>query len=105
MDHQTFRPNIVIESEFPFGEERLGKGKIGENLDLKFVGGCPRCVQISQNQQKKDEHSNVDWEPLTTLKKYHMEAEREAPIFGVYAQAYLSKPEVTISKQEPMVVS
>jgi uncharacterized protein len=56
---RRFRPNIVVESETSSGEKKkdfienswVGKKlKIGEDILLKIIGPCTRCVMISLPQ-------------------------------------------------------
>lgn len=55
VDHQSFRMNMIVDTKYPFSEERFLKGKINEDVDIEFVGTDARCVQITCNHQKKDE--------------------------------------------------
>lgn len=95
---------MIIETKYPFSEERLKKGKLNDDISVYFVGTDPRCVQVSTCHGKKEKDSNIDWEPLTTLKKYRMEKEREQPIFGSYFQLKNKKETSFITMQDKLFI-
>lgn len=61
---ERFRPNLVVESGQPFGEDQWRSLRIG-GVVLKAVKGCDRCIVTTTDQQTgvRDPHK----EPLKTL--------------------------------------
>ena len=65
VEMNRFRPNIVIETEFPHQEDELDTLKF-ENVEFQNVKPCGRCIMINTNQDT----SEVKKEPLKTLSTY-----------------------------------
>jgi len=63
----VFRPNLVLDSEQPFIEDRLKSIRIGEVV-LKLVKPCSRCVLTTVDPDTGRRRD--DGEPLKTLASY-----------------------------------
>jgi uncharacterized protein YcbX len=72
-----FRPNVVVETTKAFEENNWRKIKI-DNVLLKGVKRCARCVMINIDQQSGQRNS----EPLKTLSTYRREENKV--LFGHY---------------------
>ncbi len=73
-----FRPNLVVETEFPFAEDHWQTVKIG---DITFVTAkpCERCIVITTDQNTGDRHPTQ--EPLRTLGTFRRTA--KGILFGI----------------------
>jgi uncharacterized protein YcbX len=75
-----FRPNIVIDDEMAFGDDRWAAIEIG-GLRLDLVKPCARCIMITQDQVTG---SRDVANPMTALGRLRMSADRRVPgpLFG-----------------------
>ena len=62
-----FRPNIVVETDTPFLEDRWRYISIGM-IEFNVVKSCSRCVITTTDQQTGER--NPQQEPLRTLSKF-----------------------------------
>lgn len=74
-----FRPNLVLEGLAPYGEDRLGRVRIGEVV-VRGVRPCPRCALTTVDQQT----ARKGKEPLRTLATYRRAPDGEV-VFGTNA--------------------
>ena len=77
---ERFRPNIVIDCDEPWDEDRWRLLRVGDVL-LDFVKPCSRCTVTTVDQQLGTVTGD---EPLSTLKRIRMSADRRVPgvLFG-----------------------
>lgn len=73
-----FRPNLLVQTEVPFEEDRWGELTVGE-CRFAQVKRCPRCVLTTRDPAGWE--GRDDNEPLRTLAKFRREA--GATWFGV----------------------
>jgi len=62
-----FRPNLVLDGLLPYGEDGLAEFGAGDDIRLRAVKPCTRCV-ITTTDQDTGKVDGV--EPLATLKTY-----------------------------------
>jgi len=92
VEETRFRPNILIEGDFPeFSEDKWPSLKIGDVI-FRNVRVCDRCVFTSVDPFMGDKHPQQ--EPLKTLRKYRSAVEEDekkiwgsSPFFGVFLAA------------------
>jgi hypothetical protein len=85
----AFRPNIIIDSEFAYEEDRMQEARIG-NTFMRLVGYCSRCKAVACNYDTNDR--NPELEPNPTLAKYRKH--ELGTLFGTYHQVeVISSPE------------
>ena len=77
----AFRPNIVIDSEFAYEEDRMQEARIGNTL-MRIVGFCSRCKAVANNYDTNDR--NPELEPNPTLNKFRKH--ELGTLFGTYHQ-------------------
>lgn len=77
----AFRPNIIIDSEFAYEEDRMQEARVG-NTFLRIVGYCSRCKAVASNYDTNDR--NPELEPNPTLAKYRKH--ELGTLFGTYHQ-------------------
>lgn len=82
LEMARFRPNIVIDGDIAFEEEKWEWVQIGEVLFRKSAL-CTRCVLITRDLETLALDPKV--EPLRTLKQHHCD-ERGKPIFGIHLE-------------------
>lgn len=75
-----FRPNIVIDGNIAFEEERWEQIQVGEVLFTKSAL-CTRCVLITRNLSTLELDPQA--EPFRTLKQKHTN-DKGKPIFGIH---------------------
>lgn len=75
----NFRPNLVIDGEYPFQEESWQKIQIGA-VQFLNIKPCERCVLITRDPQTHQLDRKM--EPLRTLKKLNTNAAGKV-IFGI----------------------
>ncbi|KAL3284233.1 hypothetical protein HHI36_018396 [Cryptolaemus montrouzieri] len=83
----NFRPNIVVYGPDikPYDEDNWKWLKIGENVILKNVKECTRCVFTTVDPETGKR--NQDKEPLSTLTKYRLSRSPEdEPIMGIHLE-------------------
>ncbi|CAG5124320.1 unnamed protein product [Candidula unifasciata] len=82
---KNFRPNIVIQgTKEPWDEDNWSHLRIGNNLKMRVLAPCDRCLLTTVNPSTRDRRS--DEEPLKTLRTFRMFPEvSKAPLFGVFA--------------------
>ncbi|MGR6466183.1 MOSC domain-containing protein [Rhizobium sp. PAMB 3182] len=75
-----FRPNIVIDCEEPFAEDRWAAVEIG-GIRFDFVKPCVRCVMTTQDQKTG---SREIADPMPALRKLRMSADEriKGVLFG-----------------------
>ncbi|XP_022201863.2 mitochondrial amidoxime-reducing component 1 isoform X2 [Nilaparvata lugens] len=85
----NFRTNLVISGIDPYEEDELRFIRIGNDVILKYIKFCTRCVVTTLNPDTGE--FNRKCEPLETLRSYRMpvddrvnKLENWSPIFGVY---------------------
>lgn len=49
LSHATFRPNVVVDGQYPYAEERFRRIQFNKEMQARFVGTCCRCVQTAAN--------------------------------------------------------
>lgn len=78
-----FRPNIVIDHDEPWAEDRWKNIRIG-GVKLEIVKPCTRCVVTTIDQETGEK---TGAEPLATLKKFRMirQPGLTGVVFGQYA--------------------
>ncbi|XP_049863113.1 mitochondrial amidoxime reducing component 2 isoform X2 [Schistocerca gregaria] len=86
---RQFRPTFVVSGTAPYEEDNWGWIRIGENVILKDVKPCTRCVMTTVHPDTVKKFD--DLEPLRTLRKYRkvtkkseLAIEGEAPVLGRY---------------------
>jgi len=92
VEEKRFRPNILIEGDFPeFSEDKWPTIKIGDVI-FRNVRVCDRCVFTTVDPFIGDKHPQQ--EPLKTLRKYRSAVEEDekkiwgsSPLFGVFLAA------------------
>jgi len=92
VEETRFRPNILIEGDFPpFSEDQWPHIKIGAVV-FRNVRVCDRCVFTTVDPLMGDKHPGQ--EPLKTLRKFRSAEDREeksawgsSPLFGVFLAA------------------
>jgi len=79
----NFRPNLVIESDVPWDEDKWSSLQIG-NSHLNVLEACGRCVLTTVDYEQCERRE--DGEPLKTLKTFRVfpDINKTAPMFGVY---------------------
>jgi len=77
----AFRPNIVIDSQFAYEEDRIQEARIA-NTFVRQVGFCSRCKAVASNYDTNDR--NPELEPNPTLAKYRKH--ELGTLFGTYHQ-------------------
>lgn len=75
---ERFRPNLVIESDVPFGEDDWPALQIGD-VQLDLVKPCDRCIVTTTDQQTGDR--DPAQEPLATLRTFRHQP-RAGVLFG-----------------------
>lgn len=75
VDMRRFRPNLVVDAEQPFAEDRWRRIRVG-TVEFEFVKGCSRCVFTTVDPQTGQKDPQL--EPLRTLGSYRR---REAGVF------------------------
>jgi uncharacterized protein YcbX len=75
-----FRPNIVLDCEEPWAEDRWTGLEIG-GIRFDFVKPCPRCIMTTQDQQTG---SREGANPMPAMGRIRMSADRRVPgpLFG-----------------------
>lgn len=76
---QQFRPNIVIDGDFPFAEQQWTEIQIGE-VSFLNIKPCERCVLITRDPLTH--LLDPKMEPLRTLKKINSDSQGKV-IFGI----------------------
>jgi hypothetical protein len=76
-----FRPNLVVETDEPFVEDRWARIAVGD-VELDFVKPCARCVVTTTDQVTG--RVAEDKEPLATLATFRRSRDRRVPgvLFG-----------------------
>jgi uncharacterized protein YcbX len=72
-----FRPNMVVDGEAPFGEDRWTVIRAG-GTRFRVVKPCPRCVVITVDQRS----GTAGKEPLRTLAEFRRRDEDGKVLFG-----------------------
>ena len=72
-----FRPNIVLDCEEPWAEDRWTGLEIG-GMRFDFVQPCPRCIMTSQDQQTG---SREGANPIPAMGRIRMSADRRVPAY------------------------
>ncbi|MDI7861134.1 MOSC domain-containing protein [Rhizobiaceae bacterium n13] len=77
---ERFRPNIVIDSDEPFAEDRWAAIEIG-GIRLDLVKPCARCIMTTQDQLTG---SREVANPMPAMGRIRMSADRRVPgpLFG-----------------------
>jgi hypothetical protein len=75
-----FRPNIVLDCDEPWAEDRWTGLDIG-GIRFDFVKPCPRCIMTTQDQQTG---SREGANPMPAMGRIRMSADRRVPgpLFG-----------------------
>jgi uncharacterized protein len=75
-----FRPNIVLDCDEPWAEDRWTGLEIG-GMRFDFVKPCPRCIMTTQDQQTG---SRDGANPMPAMGRIRMSADRRVPgpLFG-----------------------
>jgi uncharacterized protein YcbX len=76
-----FRPNIVLEGDVPWAEDRYRTLRIGA-LTLKLVKACTRCTITGVDQADASAHSS----PLAALKEFRYDPALRGVTFGQNAR-------------------
>ena len=76
VEMRRFRPNLVVDGETPYAEDRWRRIRVGE-VEFEGVKNCSRCVFTTIDPDSGKKHP--DKEPLRTLSTY-----RRRPEGGVY---------------------
>lgn len=76
-----FRPNIVLEGDLPWAEDRYKTLRIGA-VTLKLVKACTRCTITGIDQEDASAHSS----PLATLKEFRYDPALRGVTFGQNAR-------------------
>lgn len=76
-----FRPNIVLEGDVPWAEDRYKTLRIGP-ATLKLVKACTRCSITGIDQEDASAHSS----PLATLKEFRYDPALRGVTFGQNAR-------------------
>ncbi|XP_044749819.1 uncharacterized protein LOC123310418 [Coccinella septempunctata] len=83
----NFRPNIIVDDPDikPYEEDDWDWMKIGDEVIMRNVKECTRCVFTTVDQETGVRNS--DREPLKTLSQYRMSKSPEnAPIMGIHME-------------------
>ncbi|XP_039279262.1 mitochondrial amidoxime-reducing component 1 [Nilaparvata lugens] len=88
--YKNFRPNIMVStSQTAFAEDNWDWIKIGDNVIMRQVKPCTRCVVITMNPSNGI--YNKEREPLKTLESFRQvtdpeqkKLEGKSPVFGQY---------------------
>lgn len=80
LEMERFRPNIVIDGEIAFAEERWEQIQIGEVAFTKSAL-CTRCILITRDLTTLELDPKA--EPFRTLKEKHCN-EKGKPVFGIH---------------------
>lgn len=75
VDMRRFRPNLVVDIDEPFAEDRWRRIRIAE-VELELVKACSRCVFTTVDPDSGDKDPGM--EPLRTLSSYRR---RELGVF------------------------
>ena len=77
---ERFRPNIVLDCEEPWAEDRWTGLEIA-GMRFDFVKPCPRCIMTTQDQQTG---SREGANPMPAMGRIRMSADRRVPgpLFG-----------------------
>ncbi|KAL3284231.1 hypothetical protein HHI36_018394 [Cryptolaemus montrouzieri] len=71
-----FRPNIVVDGSKPYDEDNWKSLKIGEDVILKNIKNCTRCVFST---------TDPEGEPSRTLSRYRMnKGPEKGPLTGIH---------------------
>ncbi|MGL3606581.1 MOSC domain-containing protein [Rhizobium sp. G187] len=75
-----FRPNIVLDCDEPWAEDRWAGIEIG-GIQFDFVKPCPRCIMTTQDQKNG---SRDGANPMPAMGRIRMSADRRVPgpLFG-----------------------
>jgi hypothetical protein len=76
---ERFRPSLVLDGLPAYGEDELVDLWIGDDVHLRVVKPCTRCVVTTTNQQSGEVEGD---EPLRTLRSYRWNAELRGIVFG-----------------------
>ncbi|MDB5524265.1 MAG: putative molybdenum cofactor sulfurase protein [Rhizobium sp.] len=77
---ERFRPNIVIEDDAPFADDRWAAIEIG-GIRYDFVKPCARCIMTTQDQLTGDRGGP---DPMPAMRRLRMSADRRVAgvLFG-----------------------
>lgn len=76
VDMRHFRPNLVVDGDIPYAEDRWQRFRVGE-VEFEGVKNCSRCVFTTVDPDRGTK--SPDKEPLRTLSTY-----RRRPEGGVF---------------------
>ncbi|KAL3284232.1 hypothetical protein HHI36_018395 [Cryptolaemus montrouzieri] len=80
-----FRPNIVVDGPEPYDEDNWKWIKIGEDVILKNIKNCTRCVSTTIDPDNGIRYP--EREPLRTLSKYRLnKGPEKAPLMGIHLE-------------------
>ena len=77
----NFRPSIVVKGSVAFDEDFWKEVKIGDDVYMRLLEPCPRCLTIAVDPKGKRDPST---EPIKTLRRFRKSPlYGDAPLFGV----------------------
>jgi hypothetical protein len=74
-----FRPNLVLDGMAAYAEDALGRCGIGDDIELRAVKACTRCVVTTTDQRTGVAAGD---EPLRTLRGYRWDGALNGVTFG-----------------------